>query len=70
MNVDLPPYWETMWGTYFLSPRTVYLQKAVLLPEGPSPAVWTLEPTATPDPPGEVVQQLNPEYKLVKKASS
>ena len=68
MNVDLPPYWQTMWGTYFLSPRTVYLRNQSYYPKAHARAVWTLEPAAAPDPPGGVVQELNGGYKLVKKA--
>ena len=67
VNVALPQYWDSMWATYFLSPRTVYLRSKTYYPRAPAHATWTLEPAATQDPPGEVVQPLNGEYKIVKR---
>lgn len=69
-NVALPPYWETMWAVYFLSPRTVYLRSKTYYPKAKAVATWTLEPAATPDAAGEVDRPLNAGYKLVEKAPS
>jgi hypothetical protein len=70
LNVKLPPYWEEMWGAYFVSPRTVYLRSATYFPGAPARAAWTLVPAAAQDAPGDVVRKLNADYKLIKKASS
>ena len=68
VNVNLPPFWETMWSVYFLTPRGVYLQNASEYAVVPPQAAWTLEPSSTPVQPGEIVRQLNRDYKLVRKA--
>jgi hypothetical protein len=68
LNVKLAPYWESMWGTYFLEPRTVYLRSKTYYPKSGPVATWTLEPAADPDPANEVAQPLNPAYKIVRAA--
>ena len=68
VNVDLPPFWETMWAVYFLTPRTVFLLNTSEYATAPPRATWTLEPNSKPDPPGAIVRRLNSDYKLVRNA--
>jgi hypothetical protein len=66
VNVELPPYWESMWATYFLQPRTVHLQSKTYYPRSKPVAPWTLEAASAPDPAGDVVQPLDSGYKIVR----
>ena len=68
LNVELPPYWDSMWATYFLGSRELYMRSISYYPVTKARATWTLEPTATPDRPTDIVRQLNPDYKIVRKA--
>lgn len=42
INVDVAPYWETMWAVYFLREHQVTLQSAAYWASGPPTAPWTL----------------------------
>jgi hypothetical protein len=69
VNVDLAPYWETMWGAYFLAPVPSRLRQRSYYAATPQTARWTVRGTK-PDPgepaptPSLEQRQINREYEL------
>lgn len=69
VNLDLAPYWETMWGVYFVAPVRSRLAQESYYGRSPQTARWTLRASepgsgeATPEPTlGE--RPISPVYEL------
>ncbi|HEX2039286.1 MAG TPA: hypothetical protein VHF47_06075 [Acidimicrobiales bacterium] len=75
VNIDLSPYWETMWAAYFLTEAgvgTIHPVSASYLTGSAAHAEWTLQRTDDPRPllPGREVRPVNDDYRLVRFATS
>lgn len=68
VNVRLSPFWETMWASYFLRPRTAYLLQPSYYAITPATAAWTLERISYgPLPAGQGERTINEMYRLVEE---
>jgi hypothetical protein len=64
LNVDLSPYWDTMWAAYFLQDKTLRLQSVSYYPLAPVEPGWSLIPM-TPALSGPTVRPVNRAYELL-----
>jgi hypothetical protein len=68
LNIDLSPYWESMWASYFLRDKTVYLLQPTYYPSSVPKAEWTLERVDSgPLPVGQPSVPVNERYRLVQQ---
>ena len=67
LNVDLPPYWTTMWASYFLRDKHLRLvQPSYYGTAAPEPG-WTLMLKSAELPPNVLeVRPINATYQLVR----
>lgn len=64
VNVDLNPYWDTMWAVYFLPGKMLYLQQPSYYTVTSPQAEWTLLPR-TGSMQGPAVHDINALFRLV-----
>ncbi len=68
LNVDLAPFWETMWAVVALEPRRVYLRETSSTPNRPTEGQkWTLvRRMHIPADAADDVRTVNESYALVR----
>jgi hypothetical protein len=44
LNIDVTPFWDTMWAMYFLADKRLYLESDSYYHQSPAEADWTLVP--------------------------
>ena len=67
LNIDLGPYWESMWAAYFLRDHHLHLVQPTYYAVSSPTATWTLLRRDAPVPPGTVeVRLINGTYQLVR----
>jgi hypothetical protein len=64
LNIDLAPYWDSMWATYFLADKGLRLQESTYWTVRPPEPGWTLVPRSV-ELSGETVRPVNPSYQLL-----
>jgi hypothetical protein len=69
VNVNVAPFWDTMWAVYFLRDKTLYLQQPSYYPLSKPTARWTLVP-ATGSLSGESVISISDKFRLLEQPAS
>ncbi len=68
LNVDVAPYWETMWVSYFLRDRVALrLEEASYFSTSAPVPGWTLQHRDGPTDGALEVRPLNDSYELVRR---